>query len=75
MDIQTMEYFNQGWGTILYRTNLPVSVKAGTTLEITEVHDWAQVYIDGKLLACLDRREGEFTTMLPALKKIPGWIY
>jgi beta-galactosidase len=69
MDIQTMEYFNQGWGTILYRTNLPVSVKAGTTLEITEVHDWAQVYIDGKLLACLDRREGEFTTMLPALKK------
>ena len=38
-------------------------------LKITEVHDWAQVYADGKLLARLDRRKGEFTTTLPVLKK------
>ena len=69
VDIQPMEQFNQGWGTILYRTTLPETTLAGTTLKITEVHDWAQIYADGKLLARLDRRKGEFTTTLPALKK------
>lgn len=68
-DIQPMEQFDQGWGTILYRTTLPEAVKAGSVLKITEVHDWAQVFADGKLLARLDRRKGEFTTVLPALKK------
>lgn len=67
-DIQPMEQFDQGWGTILYRTKLPQAVVAGTTLKITEVHDWAQVYADGKLLARLDRRRGEYTLTLPALK-------
>ena len=69
VDIQPMEQFNQGWGTILYRTTLPEATLAGTVLKITEVHDWAQIYADGKLLARLDRRKGEFTTTLPALKK------
>ena len=69
VDIQPMEQFNQGWGTILYRTTLPEATPAGTVLKITEVHDWAQIYADGKLLARLDRRKGEFTTTLPALKK------
>ena len=69
VDIQPMEQFDQGWGTILYRTTLPEAVTSGTTLKITEVHDWAQIYADGKLLARLDRRKGEFTTTLPALKK------
>lgn len=68
-DIRPMEQFNQGWGSILYRTTLPETVKSGTVLKITEVHDWAQIYADGKLLTRLDRRKGEFTTTLPALKK------
>lgn len=67
-DIQPMEQFNQGWGSILYQKTLEQEVKAGTTLSITEVHDWAQVFANGKLLARLDRRKGEFTTTLPALK-------
>lgn len=67
-EIKPMEQFDQGWGTILYRTQLPQLVKAGTILQITEVHDWAQVYANGKLLARLDRRQGEFTVTLPALK-------
>ena len=29
-DIKPMEKFDQGWGTILYRTSLPEEVKAGT---------------------------------------------
>ena len=69
MDIQPMEAFDQGWGTILYRTTLQEPVENGTTMKITEVHDWAQVFADGKLLARLDRRGGEFVLQLPALKK------
>lgn len=65
--IQPMEQFDQGWGTILYRINLPAAVPAGTVLRITEQHDWTQVYADGKLLARLDRRKGEQETILPAL--------
>ena len=65
--IQPMEQFDQGWGTILYRTALPAAVKAGTVLRITEQHDWTQVYADGKLLARLDRRKGEQEVVLPAL--------
>lgn len=69
MDVQPMEAFDQGWGTILYRTTLQEPVENGTTMKITEVHDWAQVFADGKLLARLDRRRGEFALQLPVLKK------
>ena len=67
-DIKPMEHFDQGWGTILYRTSLP-EVKEGTTLLIDEVHDWAQVYADGKLLGRLDRRRGQNSLVLPSLQK------
>ncbi|WP_455584274.1 beta-galactosidase [Bacteroides sp.] len=65
--ILPMEKFDQGWGTILYRTELP-EVKSGTILRITEQHDWTQVYVDGKLLKRLDRRLGEQEVCLPDLK-------
>lgn len=67
-DIKPMEQFDQGWGTILYRTSLP-EVKEGTTLLIDEVHDWAQVYADGKLLGRLDCRRGQNSLVLPSLQK------
>lgn len=67
-DIKPMEQFDQGWGTILYRTSL-LEVKEGTTLLIDEVHDWAQVYADGKLLGRLDRRRGQNSLVLPSLQK------
>lgn len=67
-DIKPMEYFDQGWGTILYRTVLKENVSG--VLHIDEVHDWAQVFADGKLLGLLDRRKGEFELKLPlTLKK------
>ena len=68
MDIRPMESFDQGWGSILYRTTLPESIEGGI-LKITELHDWAQIFADGKLLARLDRRHKEFTTKLPPLRK------
>lgn len=61
-----MEKFDQGWGTILYRTKLP-KVESGTILKITEQHDWTQVYVNGRLLRCLDRRLGEQEVLLPSL--------
>lgn len=72
-DIQPMEMFDQGWGTILYRTTLKEDVKG--ILHIDEVHDWAQVFANGKLLGRLDRRHGEFTLPLTeTLKKVLNWI-
>lgn len=53
-----MEAFDQGWGSILYRTTLPAS-KEEQTLTITEAHDWAQVFLDGRKLATLSRLKGE----------------
>lgn len=64
--VRPMEDFDQGWGTILYRTTLP-AVAAGSVLRIDEVHDWAQVYADGHLLGRLDRRRSESTLRLPQL--------
>ncbi len=67
-EIKPMEQFDQGWGTIMYRTVLP-EVKEGTTLLIDEVHDWAQIFANGKLLGRLDRRRGENTLIFPDLAK------
>lgn len=64
--IHPMEYFDQGWGTILYRTTLG-DVEKGSVLTITDPCDWAQVYADGKLLGRLDRRHAENSLSLPAL--------
>ena len=63
--IRPMEAFDQGWGAILYTTELPRAAKKGETLAIDEVHDWAQVFADGNLLARLDRRKKEFSFTLP----------
>lgn len=64
-EIRPMEDFDQGWGSILYRTKLPRDARAGEVLALDEVHDWAQVFADGKLLARLDRRKREFSFALP----------
>ena len=66
--IQPMEFFDQGWGTIIYRNTLPASNKK-QKLILKDVHDWAVVYINGKAIATLDRRKGENTVDLPISKK------
>ena len=68
VDILPMEKFDQGWGAILYRTNIPVDVAEGTVMRLTEQHDWTQVFADGRLIGTLDRREVEQQLRLPALK-------
>jgi beta-galactosidase len=62
-----MEDVDQAYGYILYRTHLKKS--AGGQLALDELHDYAQVYLDGKLLGTLDRRLKQNTLTLPAVKR------
>lgn len=62
--IRTMEEYDQGFGTILYRTTLP-EIKSSATLTVDEAHDYAQIFVDGKYVGSLDRRNGEKSLTLP----------
>ncbi len=66
-EIKTMEEYDQGFGSILYSTTLPEIAK-GTLLTVSDPHDYAQVFVNGKLIGKLDRRLGEKTLELPAEK-------
>ena len=66
-DIRTMEEYDQGFGSIIYSTTLP-EVKEGATLTVSDPHDFAQIFVDGKYIGKLDRRLGEKTLTLPATK-------
>jgi len=65
--IQPMEFFDQGWGSIIYRKQLPACTHK-QTLIIKNVHDWATVFVNGKAIGKLDRRRGESTVEIPLLK-------
>lgn len=67
-NIHPMEYFDQGWGRILYRTKLSASA-VKQKIVITELHDWATIFINGKAIGTLDRRKGDNTIEIPALAK------
>jgi beta-galactosidase len=60
----TMEDLDQSYGYVLYRTNLPAG--AGGPLVIEGLHDYAQAYIDQKLIGTLDRRLATSELKLPA---------
>ena len=59
----TMEDLDQAYGYILYRTSL----KSGGKLKIDGLHDYAQVYLDRKLIGTLDRRLGQSEMSLPSI--------
>ncbi|HET6254961.1 MAG TPA: beta-galactosidase [Puia sp.] len=58
-----MEAFGQSSGLILYRTRL-VGHKSGK-LTITEPHDFAMVFLNGKLIDTVYRDGGHWTVTLP----------
>lgn len=66
--IKTMEDYDQGFGSILYRTSLP-ELKNGGRLKIDEAHDYAQVFVDGRYVGKLDRRLDEKELTLPVCRK------
>jgi len=59
-----MEMFGQKGGFILYRTKL-IGYKKGK-LRITELHDYATIFVDGKYIGKLDRAKAENIIELPA---------
>jgi len=52
--VLTMEDLDQDYGYILYRTVIPAPVSGDLALD--ELHDFALIYANGKLLGTLDRR-------------------
>ena len=54
-----MEQFDQAYGYILYRHQLPAGVHGDLVLD--ELHDYAQIYLDGQFLGTLDRRDKQST--------------
>ena len=59
-----MEAFAQDYGFILYRTEL-VGHKSGK-LVVTDIHDYATVFLNGVYIGKLDRREGINSIEIPA---------
>jgi beta-galactosidase len=65
---KSMEQFDQAYGYILYRHQLPAAISGDLSLD--QLHDYAQIYLDGKLVGILDRRNNQsslpITTTGPA---------
>ncbi|MCX6564255.1 MAG: beta-galactosidase [Candidatus Aminicenantes bacterium] len=60
---KAMEFTNQNSGFILYRTKL-VGRHSGK-LTLTELHDYANIYFDGRYIGTLDRTKKETTLEIP----------
>jgi beta-galactosidase len=63
----TMEDLNQSYGYVLYRTQLQGG--QGGSLVVEGLHDYAQIYIDQKLIGTLDRRLATDTVDLSSADK------
>ena len=61
-----METFGQNFGYILYRMQLTQPVHGG--LVIKDIHDFANVYVDGKLVDTRDRRNAAPDGSLPPIQ-------
>jgi len=61
---EPFETFGQDYGFMLYSTRL-IGHKSGK-LTVTDVHDYATVFLDGKYIGTLDRRLGINTIELPS---------
>jgi beta-galactosidase len=61
----SFEDLNQAYGYVLYRTSLRAG--QGGALVMHGLHDYAQVYLDQKLIGTADRRLGTDTVQLPVL--------
>jgi len=64
-----MEDLDQAYGALLYATSIPVGPES--TLQFGEVHDYALVYMNRKLIGTIDRRKGKYSIELPPRTK-PG---
>ncbi len=61
----TFEDLDQSYGYVLYRTGIDPG--DGGELILKGLHDYAQIYVDQKLVGVLDRRAGTGTMQIPQL--------
>lgn len=61
---RNMEHYDQAYGAIVYRTELPAGPAA--VLEANAVHDVGQVFLDGTRIGFTDRRSRQYRVDLPA---------
>jgi len=67
VDIKSMEDFNQGWGSMIYSCTLP-KTDGNAILHISELRDFAMIYIDGQYVGKLYRGDKEEAIKLPSTK-------
>ncbi len=65
--LKTFEEMDMGWGMMLYSTTLP-DIPTQSVLT-AEMHDFAQVFIDGEYIGKVDRVKNEKSLTLPPVKK------
>lgn len=63
---RSFEALNQDYGFVLYRTELTGHKKG--LLKVTDIHDYATVFLNGNYIGSLDRREGINTIEIPESK-------
>jgi beta-galactosidase len=61
--VKLMEDLNQNFGCVLYQTTLAAGGK--TTLQFDDIHDYALIYVNDKLIGTLDRRKNKFSLEIP----------
>jgi beta-galactosidase len=61
-----MEQYGQNFGCILYRITLAQATPKGAVLEVNDVHDYAQVYVNRLWIGTLDRTKKVHQLSLPA---------
>lgn len=65
--LKTFEDMDMGWGSMVYSCTLPEIPSASKLF--ADIHDFGQVYINGKYIGKIDRVKNEKSIALPAVKK------
>ena len=60
---RNMEHYGQNYGYILYRTQIPAG---SSDLTLTDLHDFAAIYLNGSVIGTLDSRAKQTTLPLQA---------
>jgi beta-galactosidase len=66
-DIHPFEFYDQGYGCAVYSIIVPAGRRE--SLRVTELHDWAVVFLDGQRVGTLDRRHHGRPLRLPDRQK------
>lgn len=68
---ECFETLGQNQGIVIYRR--PILASGKRTLTFANLHDYGQVFLDGKLIGTLDRRLGQRKIDLPECTRRPRW--